>query len=668
MHIQRFLLKHFVACCIACVLGQSSLTSAQSIDAFEDLTLTTLDGRRIGLGKSDSITVLAFLGNECPVARAYAQRLEEMAKQFSESGVRFVGINSNQHDSKSEMGQLVSDLSLRFPLAKDADQTIAKRFQATRTAEVVVLDRNSTIVYRGRIDDQFSPGVKRAAPSRLDLQIAIEELLANKPVSIPSTPPVGCLITFLQAPAQKTDFTYCKTIAPILYANCLECHRTGEIGPFDISNYDEVLGWADMLVEVIEQKRMPPWHANPEHSSFKNARQMPLKSLETIKEWVAGGMPYGDAEDLPSKPTFLDGWRLPKKPDQVVMMREQPYRVPAVGSVDYQYFVVDPGVHEDRWITAAQVIPGSPEVVHHAIVFIRPPDGESFTGIGWLTAYVPGQRATEFPSGYARRVPAGSKLVFQMHYTPNGKEQLDQTKIGLNFTEESSVTHEVFTLAGIDQEFEIPPNTAKHAVDASVGWLPKDGILLAAMPHMHLRGKAFQVRIRQGDVEQTVLDVPHYDFNWQHTYEWSEPILLQDIDRLSFTATFDNSPKNPFNPNPNEYVMWGDQTWEEMAVAFFEVARPRTPGGTDTTGRVTTTAKAATSNKATESDDLKEAKDARFADDFLARFDGNRDGVVSRSEVSRIVRDYSFRIMDLNNDGKLTREELMDSSRSRRGR
>ena len=668
MHFQRFHINLFAACFIFCVAGSSSFTSAQSSDAFDDLALSTLDGQRIGMVKSDSITVLAFLGNECPVARSYAQRLEEMSNQYSDKGVRFIGINSNPHDSKLEMRQFASELALRFPLAKDADQSVAKRLKATRTAEVVVLDSNRSIAYRGRIDDQFSPGIKRSAPSRLDLQIALDEMLDNKPVSVPSTPPVGCLITFQPKQIQLTDITYCKSIAPILYANCLECHRAGEIGPFDISSYDEVLGWADMLVEVIEQKRMPPWHANPVHSSFKNARQMPAQALATIKEWIAAGMPYGNTEDLPSKPTFLDGWRLPKKPDQVVKMREKPYKVPAVGSVDYQYFVVDPGIHEDKWITAAQVIPGSPEVVHHAIVFIRPPDGENFTGIGWLTAYVPGQRATEFPPGYARRVPAGSKLVFQMHYTPNGKEQFDQTIIGLNFADATSVTHEVFTLAGIDQEFEIPPNTDNHCVEASVGWLPKDGILLAAMPHMHLRGKAFQVRTRDGDDEATILDVPHYDFNWQHTYEWSEPILLKDIDRLSFTATFDNSPNNPFNPNPNEYVMWGDQTWEEMAVAFFEIARPRTPGGTETTGRSMKMAKVTKSSTIRGSDETADAKDASFADDFLVRFDTNRDGVVAKSEVSRIVRDYSFRIMDLDNDGKLTRDELLDSSRLRRGR
>lgn len=647
-------------------MSVSRSPAAEKNDSFDNLKLTALDGQKIDLNKPALITVFAFLGNECPVARSYAQGLETIAKQYADRGVRFVGINSNPHDSESELRQFVEDLSLSFPFVKDSVQSIAKRFGATRTAEVIVLDANRVVAYRGRIDDQFSPGVKRSAPSRLDLLNALDELLAGKPVSVPSTAPVGCLITFRQQTSNKTDITFCGTIAPILYANCLECHRTGEIGPFDISSYDEVVGWADMLVEVIDQKRMPPWHADPNHGSFKNSRQMPPQSLDTIKEWIAAGMPFGNAEDLPTKPTFLDGWRLPRNPDQIVVMREQPHQVPAHGVVDYQYFVVDPGIREDKWITAAQVIPGSPEVVHHAIVFIRPPDGENFIGIGWLTAYVPGQRATEFPPGFARRVPAGSKLVFQMHYTPNGKEQFDQTKIGLNFTDEASVTHEVFTLAGIDQEFEIPPNTADHSVVASVPWLPKDGILLAAMPHMHLRGKSFQVRTSNGESESIVLDIPHYDFSWQHTYEWNEAIPLIDVARLSFTATFDNSKQNPFNPNPNDYVMWGDQTWEEMAVAFFEIARPHDSTSIDV--RSARIANSTTRDKSSEKKELLDAKAVAFADDFLVRFDANHDSVVVNTEVPRIVRDYSFRTMDLNGDGKVTRDELMDSARARRGR
>ena len=636
--------------------------------SIDSIRFTTLDGSSLSLEKSKSIRVLAFLGNECPVAKSYARRLDEMAQLYAPIDVQFIGINSNPHDSETELRQWVKDLSIRFPFVKDQDQNLARRFNATRTAEVVVLDANLGVAYRGRVDDQFSPGVTRSAPTHLDLKNAIDELLVGKPVSVSATPPVGCLITFLEPTSGKSDVTFCKHIAPILYSNCLECHRAGEIGPFDVASYDEVLGWANMIVEVVEQKRMPPWHADPKHGSFKNQRQMSTDSLAKIQEWILAGMPYGSAEDLPAKPTYQEGWRLPKQPDLVVTMGEKPYAVPANGSVDYQYFVVDPGLREDKWITAAQVIPGSPEVVHHAIVFIRPPDGENFTGIGWLTAYVPGQRATEFPLGFARRMPAGSKLVFQMHYTPNGKAQLDQTKIGLNFIDEAAVTHEVFTLAGIDQEFEIPPNVAEHTVVASVPWLPKDGMLLAAMPHMHLRGKSFQVRTLKDGNESIVLNVPHYDFNWQHTYEWTEPLPLADVERLSFTATFDNSSGNPFNPNPNDYVMWGDQTWEEMAVAFFEAARPRTPKSSDGTSRVAKTSKSTTSSAAATQNEAADVKANAFADDFLARFDSNKDALVVRAEVPRIIRDYSFRTIDLDNDGKVTRDELLNSSRSRRAR
>ena len=673
----------YVAKCITLIAILSTMfveasSSADGPDFFGDLKFKTLNGQSIALSDSKGIIVVAFLGIECPVARSYAARLESLSKEYSAKGVRVVGVNSNPHDSEVELLRFTKELSLSFDLVKDSDQAIARRFGATRTAEVVVLDAMHRVAYRGRVDDQFSPGVKRSAPNRPDLQKAIDELIANKDVSVPSTPPVGCLITFQKPSKQDTTVSFCKTIAPIFYENCLECHRTGEIGPFDISNYDEVVGWAEMIVEVIDQKRMPPWHADPSHGSFKNARQMPPDSIATIREWVAAGMPFGFAKDLPVKPLTVEGWRLPKKPDQIVEMRAQPYPVPANGSVDYQYFVVDPGIQEDKWISAAQVIPGCPEVVHHAIVFIRPPDGETFTGIGWLTAYVPGQRATEFPVGYARRVPAGSKFVFQMHYTPNGQEQLDQSRIGLNFIEEASVTNEVFTLAGIDQEFEIPPGASKHSVTAIVPWLPKDGILLAAMPHMHLRGKSFQIQTRHADLESIILDVPNYDFNWQHTYEWSQPIALNDIDQLSFTAIFDNSLENPFNPNPKEYVMWGDQTWEEMAVAFFEVARPRTPGSSVAIGRPTKEARAtlstttlstiATNTTATSQSNAQAARANAFADEFLKRFDSNKDNVVITAEVSRIVRDYSFRTLDVNGDGKITRDELLESSRTRRGR
>jgi hypothetical protein len=324
--------------------------------------------------------------------------------------------------------------------------------------------------------------------------------------------------------------------------------------------------------------------------------------------------------------------------------------------VEYQYFVVDPGFREDKWITGAQVIPGNRSVVHHAIVFVRPPDGAAFRGVGWLTAYVPGQRAAMLPEGCGRRVPAGSTLVFQMHYTPNGRRQEDLTNVGLLFGDESDITHEVFTLIGLNQEFEIPPQTSDFAVTAGPQWLPEHGDLLAIAPHMHLRGKAFQVRAHTRDSESILLDVPRYDFNWQHVYELAEPLPLASIDKLEFTARFDNSAGNPVNPDPAQYVTWGDQTWEEMAVAFFEVAVPRSapPGA-----RPRRTDAKPPPQRHPEIDG--------FVQRFFERFDRNRDGAVDQSELPLSIRRFGSWELDSDGDQRLTPAEIEDAAR-RRGR
>jgi hypothetical protein len=328
--------------------------------------------------------------------------------------------------------------------------------------------------------------------------------------------------------------------------------------------------------------------------------------------------------------------------------------------VEYQYFVVDPKLTEDRWVSAAQVIPGDAAVVHHAIVFIRPPDDVDFQGIGWLTAYVPGQMATRFPEGYARRLPAGSKLVFQMHYTPNGRETQDLSKIGMTFVDEKKVTHEVFTLAGLDQDFEIPPRVSDHRVEGRLNRLPTNGELLAVSPHMHLRGKSFELRSRDTSGETVLLRVPRYDFNWQHTYEFSDRIPLGKFDGLDFTVSFDNSAGNPFNPDPEEYVMWGDQTWEEMAVAFFEVARPRT---------VQESERSSDTNSSTASQSSEpSAKAVAYADEFIRSMDRDGDGKVSREEATSVVRDFSFPRLDRDQDRYITREELIQAVGERRGR
>ena len=192
--------------------------------------------------------------------------------------------------------------------------------------------------------------------------------------------------------------------------------------------------------------------------------------------------------------------------------------VPADGTVEYQYFVVDPGFKEDKWITAAEILPGERSVLHHSIVFVRPPDGAEFRGIGWLAAYVPGQGAPTYNPKFGRKVPAGSKLVYQQHYTPTGKEKSDTTTIGLIFGDEEQIENEVSTLIAVDQEFVIPPGAANHKVNAQFPWIPSQGNLLGFSPHMHYRGKSFQLTANMNGQEEILLNVPEYDFNWQHIY------------------------------------------------------------------------------------------------------------------------------------------------------
>ncbi len=430
-------------------------------------------------GQSE-LTVVCFLGTECPLARLYAGRLSALSEQFADRDVRFIGVNSNQQDSADDVASYAENYGLRFPIVKDPGNVVADAYDALRTPTVFVLDRALNVRYQGRIDDQFLPGIARPAVEREDLRLAIEELLDRQPVRVPHTEAVGCLIGRIKQPVTDSGVTYSNQVARVLQRNCVECHREGQIGPFALTDYDEVVGWADMMLEVIEDGRMPPWHATADHAEIANARFMSEEDKQTLRDWVAAGAPEGDSTELPPPVDFVTGWNLPREPDLVVEMGQRPFTVPADGTVEYQYFVVDPGFETDRWVTAAQVIPGNRSVVHHAIAFIRPPDGTRFRGLGWLAAYVPGQRTLPYAADRGRRIPAGSKLVFQMHYTPTGTEQSDVTKIGLLFGDDSEITHEVFTVVGIDQDFEIPPfagavSVAGHVPVVSPRWATAGG-------------------------------------------------------------------------------------------------------------------------------------------------------------------------------------------------
>lgn len=276
---------------------------------------------------------------------------------------------------------------------------------------MVVLDKDRRIRYRGRIDDQFgflpdqrTAGYRRAAAGRKDLELAIDDLLANRSVALPETEVAGCLIGRGSEPDAHANVTYTKDVARILNKNCISCHRPGQIGPFPLTSYEEAAGWADMIAEVTELGRMPPWHADSKFGKFANDARLSDVDKQTFARWAAVGAPEGNPKDLPEPPKFVDAWTIPK-PDEVIRMPE-PFDVPATGIIELQNFVVDPGWKEDRWIAGIEPRPGIPSIVHHILIFAVGP-GEGMPDLrsddSFLAAYAPGLRPDPVSPGYAGR-------------------------------------------------------------------------------------------------------------------------------------------------------------------------------------------------------------------------------------------------------------------------
>jgi hypothetical protein len=490
-----------------------------------------------------------------------------------------LGIAPNRQDAVTEIAAYARAHEIGFPILKDLQQQLADQVGATRTPEVVVLDKDHVIRYRGRIDDQY--GFKQnmnytlPKPQENDLANALDAVLADKQVAHSQVAAAGCLIGRDLEPVVDSDVTYSKQIARIMNDNCVFCHREGQIAPFTLTSYDDVAGWASMIEEVVQQQRMPPWHANEQYGHFKNDARMSDEDKALISKWVANGAPEGNPKDLPEPPQFAEGWMIPE-PEQVLYMGDEPFEVPATGVVDYQMFVVDPGWKEDKWITAIEPRPGNPSVVHHILLFVIPPDGNMNGGLGsgndFLGAYAPGLRPEPLEPGLARFVPAGSKLIFQMHYTPNGTAQKDRSYCGFVFTDPKTVKKEVRVTSAVNAVFEIPPGNGDFPVAARYIFT-EDSLLLTLMPHMHLRGKAFRYEVTYPDgKKEVILDVPRYDFGWQTNYRLAEPKFMPQGTRMDCYAKFDNSEDNLNNPDPKAAVRFGDQTFEEMMIGFFEAS------------------------------------------------------------------------------------------------
>jgi peroxiredoxin len=586
-------------CCharfFACILSLSLLGAFSFVDSradgpgesvgktVADFTLRDTAGKEVSLAsfKDKKAVVVVFLGTQCPINNQFLPRLAELHKEFANKGVQFLAINANIQDTPQRIAEHAKKQKIPFPVLRDESNKTADMFGARRTPEAFVLDARRVIRYQGRIDDQYGIDIQRPAPTRRDLAEALNEMLAGKKVSVAATPVAGCIIGRVKKNRPEGDVTFTKHIVSILQNNCQECHRPGQIGPMPLETYDEVTGWADMIREVVSDKRMPPWYADPKHGKWANDRSLAEKDRKALLAWIDNGVPRGLDKDLPPPRKFPEGeWKI-GKPDVILQMPKE-FDVPAAakGGVPYKHFRLDKVFDEDKWIERAEARPGAPEVVHHMILFIEPPGKRFFPGnpdTPVLCGMAPGDLPLILKPGTAKLVPKGSALIFQMHYTPNGKAQKDRSYAGLIFAKKPP-DRIVATKPIFNALFKIPKGADNHEVVASYTFKTATHIN-GFMPHMHLRGKDFLYRAEYPDGKSEILlFVPRYNFYWQSAYRPMQPIAMPAGTKLVCIAHYDNSKNNANNPDPDRDVFWGDQTWEEMMIGWIDVGNERAKG------------------------------------------------------------------------------------------
>lgn len=599
-----------------------------------------LDGSKAQLIKGEPVAyVVAMTSASCPLSRKYGPSLARLAKECEAKNIRMVFVNASPEETLEEKTAQSALLGKDVPYFDDSTHEVAQALGAKLTTEVFVLDRKRTLVYRGALDDQYGIGFTLTEPRNNYVRDCLTTLTSGGTPEWMATEAPGCVLSIGEQTVPATKATYSAEISRIMQRNCVPCHHAGGSTPFSLETYDQVKGRAAMIKYVVEGGIMPPWFADGKsgESPWRNDMSLPKAEKATLLNWIADGTPEGDKTMLPTPLKFESGWKI-GEPD-AVFSYPKPFKVPAEGVVDYQIATVPTNFTEDKWVQGIQVMPSARAVVHHVLVFVRKKGeviGADNEGVsGFFGMYVPGNDALIYPDGLAKKIPAGASLKFQIHYSPNGTEVIDQTKIGLKFADKPPVS-EVFTGAAANLVFAIPPGAPNHEVTSAFS-VSRDIQVLSFLPHMHIRGKAARYEIvRPSGSTETVLNIPRYDFNWQLSYDRKVPLTLEKGSRIRYTAWFDNSANNPGNPDPTRTVRWGEQTFDEMQLGYFEYIVPGLRPGEDA---------------GIPADPLVE----RFKGLFM-QFDKNGDGVLTEDEVPQKA---IFERMDADKDGKVTIEEAI---------
>jgi len=556
-----------------------------------DLAYTDLDGRAGRLSDFRGRTlVLAVRDVGCPVSQRTAPALARLEDEYRARGVAFLFLNESPHNTPDEIRGDVVAHAFDGPTIHDVEQRLGAALGARTTTEVFVLDGARTLVYRGALDDQVGRGTLAAEVHQHYVRDALEQTLAHQRVLVSATSAPGCLLGIEPSPAPDDAPTYHREVARILRQNCVECHRAGGVGPFPLENYAQAKGRRAMVASVVGDGVMPPWFAAPDTGPWANDRRLSARDKETLLRWIEDGAPEGEPAETPLATVYPDGWRI-GEPDLVFRMKE-PFEVPAEGVVRQRYFEVTPEVPADLWIQRLEIRPEARAVVHHVTVSYQLPSGgeesaerelrrallpwSRSANEGWvfLFGYLPGKGPHSYPDGIAHFLPKGAKLRFDMHYTPNGTVVMDQTSLGLVLAKEPP------ELVAESRNFWnpdilIPPLTPSVTFTKEYP-LNHDVLLRGLTPHMHLRGKSMVADLIRPDGSlENLIEIPAWDQNWQFDYVFRTPRVVPAGSRVRVTATYDNSPDNPANPDPNAWVKDGPQTTDEMMSLIVEWIRPR---------------------------------------------------------------------------------------------
>ena len=539
-------MRHIVTAAALFASAPLAFGSAEIVDNFR---LTDQQGTSHELYYLSDMKAVVLLaqGTGCDASQKAAATIEGLRAKYERQGVTFLLLDSNLQDaaSREALAGKAKQAGIGLPILMDEAQLVGEALGITRNGEVLIANPQGwKVAYRGGVG---------AVPAALD------SLIAGGTVKSAASEVAGCAIKMDKQQAHAS-ISYEKTIAPMLIDKCVACHRTGGIGPWQMTNYDMIKGFSPMIREVVRTERMPPWHADPHYSVFSNDRSLNKEEIKTLVHWIEAGSPRGTGGDpLAELKKSWPEWSL-GEPDLIVEIPA--FDVPATGTIPYQMPSATNPLDHDVWVRAVDFQPGDRTVLHHIIATMGA-DGSGIREGGSLGGYVPGAGPMVLPTETGILMKKDAKFFFQMHYTATGKPARDVSRMGLYFRKDAP-EYQFRSAVMAKPSLKIPPNTKAHTESASRTF-DRDIIVYSLLPHSHFRGTAsnFVATYPDGTTE-TLLSVPHYDFNWQTTYELTTPKRLPAGTKITHSTTWDNSSQNKANPDPNREVPWGQQTWDEM--------------------------------------------------------------------------------------------------------